>query len=183
MQQTPPPHQPPDRPEEGVAGVELVERGAELHLGVVAQVAPDGAQGHGEHHEQDRQQELRDQTLPVSAAVMEPLDENGRQLLPGQSHPADRGGARQVWVQEEGIFFFILLFIYFHFSSLQANFSALPSFTLNKQLTSTDFIGFCDSRLKKKKQKEGAGLEETQINKIWRKKETKQSGGKSEWTH
>lgn len=101
----PSPLRPLDWPEEGVAGVELVERGAELHLGIVAQVAPDGAQAHGEHHEQDGQQELGDQTLPVSAAVMEPLDENGRQLLPGQSHPADRRRACQVWAQEEGIFY------------------------------------------------------------------------------
>lgn len=138
-------------PEEGVAVVELVERGAELHLGIVAQVAPDGAQAHGEHHKQDGQQQLGDQTLPVSAAVVEPLDENGRQLLPGQSHPADRGRACQVLEQEEGIFFFIHLFIYFDSFSLKGKLSALPSFTLNKQLTSTDFIGFCDSRLQKTK--------------------------------
>lgn len=65
---------PGDWPEEGVAWFKLVQFGAELQLRIVPSVALDGPQAHGKHHKQDGKQDVGDQALPVSAAVMEPLD-------------------------------------------------------------------------------------------------------------
>lgn len=55
------------------------------------QVALDGAHTHGNHHEQNREKDLGDQALPVSAAVVEPLDHDGCRLLPYQGHAAHHG--------------------------------------------------------------------------------------------
>lgn len=75
-----------DWPEERVAWSELVKRWAKLQLWIVLHVILDGAQAHSKHHEQNREQGLGDQALPVSAAVVEPLGQYGYHLLPGQGH-------------------------------------------------------------------------------------------------
>lgn len=44
-----------DWPEERVARSQVVKRRTELQLRIVPQVAPDGAQAHSKHHEQNRE--------------------------------------------------------------------------------------------------------------------------------
>lgn len=88
-------------PEERVAWFKVVKRRAELQLWIVPQVFLDGAQAHSKHYEQNREQDLGDQALPVSAAVVEPLDQHGCHLLPGQGHAAHHGWTGKLWNTRE----------------------------------------------------------------------------------
>lgn len=84
-------------PEEGVAWSDLVERRAELKLRIVLHVAFDRPQAHSKHYKQNRKQDLGNQALPVSAAVVESLDQDGWHLLPGQSHAGHCGWTGKFW--------------------------------------------------------------------------------------
>lgn len=62
-----------------------VKRGGDLDLRVAVAGVFQRAKAHGSGYEDDGEDNLRDETLPVPAGVVEPLDEDGHDLLQQQA--------------------------------------------------------------------------------------------------
>lgn len=88
-------------PEEGVLFPRVVHRRRQLHLRVLLQVALDGAEPHGGEDEQHREQNLRDQTLPVPSGVMNTFEEHGHHLLNLQRQTVHPGVPCETCVEQQ----------------------------------------------------------------------------------